>query len=41
MARINTDLLKRDHPIEEIIERYGIDLDPSGRALGSRSMPIP
>ena len=36
MARINTDALKRDHPVEEIIERYGIDLRPSGRALIGR-----
>ena len=36
MARINTDALKRDHPVEEIIERYGIELDPSGRALIGR-----
>ncbi len=36
MAWINTDALKRDHPVEEIIERYGIDLDPSGRALVGR-----
>jgi len=36
MARINTDALKRDHPVDEIIERYGIDLRPSGRALVGR-----
>ncbi len=36
MARINTDAMKRDHPIEETIERYGIDLSPSGRARVGR-----
>ena len=36
MARINTDALKRDHPVEEIIERYGTELSPSGRALVGR-----
>jgi len=36
MARINTDALKRDYPVEEIIERYGIDLYPTGRALVGR-----
>ena len=36
MARINTDLLKRDHPVEEIIERYGTDLDPTGWSLVGR-----
>jgi len=36
MARINIGLLKRDHPVEEIIERYGIELGPSGRALVGR-----
>jgi len=36
MARINTDALKRDYPVEEIVERYGIDLDPTGRSLVGR-----
>jgi len=36
MARINTDSLKRDHPVEEIIERYGIELGSSRRALVGR-----
>jgi len=36
MSRINTDALKRDHPVEQIIERYGIELRPSGCALVGR-----
>jgi len=36
MARINTDALKRDYPVEEIIERYGIELGPTGRVLIGR-----
>jgi len=36
MARINTDALKRDHPVEQIIERYGIELRPSGCTLVGR-----
>lgn len=33
---IDTDALKRDHPVEAIIERYGIELLPSGHALLGR-----
>lgn len=36
MNRIDTELLKRDHPIEEIARNYGIELYPSGRALVGR-----
>jgi len=36
MPWINTDALKRDYPVEEIIERYGIVLGSSGRALVGR-----
>ncbi len=33
---IDTESLKRDHPITEVIGRYGIELRPSGRALVGR-----
>jgi len=36
MPWINTDALKRDYPVEEIIERYGIELGSSGRVLIGR-----
>src|SRR5581483_8415562 len=35
-ARIDTDELKRAHPVEEIVARYGIELRPVGRALVGR-----
>ncbi|HZU12144.1 MAG TPA: CHC2 zinc finger domain-containing protein [Chloroflexota bacterium] len=36
MAWIDTDALKRDHPVEEVVERYGIELRDSGCALIGR-----
>lgn len=36
MAWIDTDALKHDHPVEEVIERYGIELRQSGCALVGR-----
>lgn len=33
---IDTDEVKRDHPIAEVVARYGIDLRPVGRALVGR-----
>ncbi len=36
MRLVDIDALKRDHPVEEIIERYGIELRPSGAALVGR-----
>src|SRR5579884_1590507 len=36
MAWIDTDALKRDHPVEEVVERYGIELRDSGCALLGR-----
>ncbi len=36
MSRIDTESLKREHPIEEIVTRYGIELRPSGRSLVGR-----
>lgn len=36
MGWIDTDALKRDYPIEEVIERYGIGLQDSGCALIGR-----
>jgi len=35
-GRIDTDALKRDHPIQEVVGRYGIELQPSGGALVGR-----
>lgn len=32
-TRIDTDQVKRAHPIEEVVSRYGIELRPVGRAL--------
>lgn len=36
MGWIDTDALKRDHPVEEVIERYGVELRQSGCALIGR-----
>lgn len=36
MALIDTDALKRDHPVEAVIANYGVELRPSGRALVGR-----
>ncbi|PZS10745.1 MAG: hypothetical protein DLM70_00305, partial [Chloroflexi bacterium] len=36
MRRIDVEALKRDHRVEEIIERYGIELRAGGRALLGR-----
>lgn len=36
MGRIDTDALKHDHPVEEVVERYGIELRQSGCALIGR-----
>lgn len=36
MNKIDTESLKRDHPVEEIARNYGIELRPSGRALVGR-----
>ena len=36
MKRIDTESLKVEHPIEEIVARYGIELRPSGRTLTGR-----
>ncbi len=36
MERIDTELLKREHPIEEVVARYGIELRPTGRTLVGR-----
>ncbi len=36
LTRIDTASLKRDHPIAEVIARYGVALRPSGRALVGR-----
>ncbi len=36
MGLIDTDALKHDHPIERIVERYGIELRPRGCALIGR-----
>jgi DNA primase len=33
---IDTRAVKRDHPVEAIVERYGIELHPSGRVLLGR-----
>jgi DNA primase len=33
---IDTAVLKRDHPIADVIARYGIDLRSTGRALTGR-----
>lgn len=35
-APVDTDALKRAHPIAEVVARYGIELRPSGRALVGR-----
>ena len=31
LRRIDTEQLKRDHPIEEVAARYGLELRRSGR----------
>lgn len=36
MGSIDTALLKRDHPIEEVVSGYGIELKQSGRTLVGR-----
>ena len=36
MTLINTDALKREHPVEAVIADYGVELRPSGRALVGR-----
>jgi DNA primase len=36
MGRIDTDALKRDHPVEGVIASYGIELRQSGRTLLGR-----
>ena len=36
MRRIDTESLKHEHPVEEIVARYGIELRPSGRTLVGR-----
>ncbi len=36
MKRIDTEVLKSEHPIEEVVARYGIELRPSGRTLVGR-----
>lgn len=36
LRRIDTELLKRERPIEEVVGRYGIELRRSGRALIGR-----
>ncbi len=36
MKRIDTESLKHEHPVEEIVARYGIELRPSGRTLVGR-----
>ena len=36
MNLINTDALKRDHPVEAVIADFGVELRPSGRALVGR-----
>jgi DNA primase len=33
---IDMEVLKRDHPVEEIVERYGVELHTGGRALLGR-----
>ena len=35
-GRIDTDQVKRAHPVEEVVSRYGIELRPVGRALVGR-----
>ena len=36
MKRIDTESLKSEHPVEEIVARYGIKMRPSGRNLVGR-----
>jgi len=36
VCRIDTDALKRDHPVEEVVSRYGIELQRSGSGLVGR-----
>ena len=36
MKRIDTEALNEEHPIEEVVARYGIELRPSGRTLVGR-----
>ena len=36
LQRVDIDAIKRAHPIEDVVTRYGIDLRPSGRALVGR-----
>ncbi len=36
MRWIDMEALKRDRPVEEVVERYGIELCPGGRALVGR-----
>lgn len=36
LTRIDADQVKRAHPVEEIVSRYGIELRPVGRALVGR-----
>ena len=36
LTRIDTGQLKRAHPVEEVVCRYGIELRPVGRALVGR-----
>ena len=33
---VNTETLKADYPVEQVIARYGVDLHPSGRTLIGR-----
>lgn len=34
--RVDTEALKRGHPIADLVSRYGIELRPSGRTLIAR-----
>jgi len=36
LQRADIDAIKRDHPIADVVARYGIELRPSGRALVGR-----
>ena len=36
MKRVDTESLKCEHPVEEIVARYGVELRPSGRILVGR-----
>ena len=38
LTRIDTDLVRRDHPIGDVVAHYGIELRRVGRALVDRGL---